>query len=206
MLDKMLQLSVKTGFFRSRQKIRQEIEVLIDRLRAGANQGLNLGCGDSRLPNLTNCDFYNPAADLKADATDLSMFADGEVDYIESNHMIEHLSTSAVRVALAEWHRVLCTGGVLVITCPEFREIAWKWWGYSMLALAGRAEKKLARLETMIVGSQENDGMFHRSVFDKRTLPSLLRLFGFNVRFVYSRYPLRSTPSMVVIAEKLERC
>jgi predicted SAM-dependent methyltransferase len=58
-------------------------------------------------------------ADLKADAKDLSMFADGSVDYIESHHMIEHLSFADTESALTEWHRVLRQRGLLVISCPD---------------------------------------------------------------------------------------
>jgi predicted SAM-dependent methyltransferase len=59
--------------------------------------------GANRLPLLINCDLFNPEADLKADATNLSMFDDGTVDLIESHHMIEHLSFKDADLALTEW-------------------------------------------------------------------------------------------------------
>lgn len=200
---KNVDLTAVTRRFSSKKANRAAIEAAIITLREQAERGLHLGCGGSRIANLINCDAYDPSADMKVDATDLSAFETGSVDYIESNHMIEHLGISAVRKALAEWQRALCKGGILVITCPEFRLIAWKWCLYSILSTFMRTESKLDRLQTMIVGSQEHDGMFHRSVFDRVTMPQLLSQYGFESQIVFARYPLRTTPSMVVIAKKV---
>lgn len=192
-----------TRRFSSKKAKRAAIEAAIVKLREQAKRGLHLGCGGSRIANLINCDSYEPSADMKVDATDLSAFESGSVDYIESNHMIEHLDFSSVRKALAEWNRVLCAGGILVVTCPEFRLIAWKWCLYSFFSRFMHNDGKLNRLEKMIVGSQEHDGMYHRSVFDRVTLPQLLSRYGFESHLVFARYPLRTTPSMVIIAQKI---
>jgi len=58
--------------------------------------------------------------DICCDARCLPMFADGSLDYILSNHSLEHISEDAVAV-LTEWGRVLKPGGLLFVAVPNGR-------------------------------------------------------------------------------------
>jgi len=55
----------------------------------------------------------------------------------------------------------------------------------------------------MIYGSQEHDGMFHKSGYDRFRVKQLLTRYSFTIEFFHTPYPLRSTPSLLVIARKI---
>ena len=78
--------------FRPRKLVNSEINEFLSALREHTPKGLHLGAGNSKIEGLTNCDLFNPNADLRVDSTNLSMFEDSSIDLIESHHMIEHLS------------------------------------------------------------------------------------------------------------------
>jgi predicted SAM-dependent methyltransferase len=188
--------------FKFRKQVNAEIDTLLVGLRKQLNKGLHLGAGAKTIPGLVNCDLYNPAADLKLDATNLSTIEDCTVDWIESHHMIEHLSFADTERALAEWHRVLSNRGMLILTCPDILKISINWVIGSCLYSLSQNPAKLDYMVKMLVGSQEHDGMFHRNAFDYRRMSRVLSTHGFNVEFSYSPYPLRPTPSLLVIARK----
>ncbi|RPI36184.1 MAG: methyltransferase domain-containing protein [Nitrospiraceae bacterium] len=189
-------------FFRLRRSVNADIERLLAELRKHVNKGLHLGSGFTKLEGLINCDLFNPEADLKADAKDLSMFADGSIDYIESHHMIEHLSFADTESALREWHRVLRPGGLIVISCPDIFRIFLKWLKYSAIYPLFPRQEKLDFMIKMIVGPQQHEGQFHRNAFDSRRMSQLLSRHGFSVEFSFSPYSERPTPSLLVIARK----
>ncbi len=58
---------------------------------------------------------------IVGDATDLSRFADGEFATVIASNFIEHLDHDAIDGLLDAVHRVLATGGRLVLIQPNFR-------------------------------------------------------------------------------------
>lgn len=156
---------------------------------------LHLGSGGKRLPDVINCDLYNPAADRRWDARDLSEVPDGSIDMIEHHHLIEHLSAADLDRALAEWARVLKPDGLLVVSAPDLEAVLRRWlamdagdrWGYGI---------------KMIYGSQEHEGMFHKNGFTPRRLADVLRPFGLHQEWYYRGYPRRPTPSFIAVARK----
>ncbi|MDD5169200.1 MAG: methyltransferase domain-containing protein [Syntrophales bacterium] len=189
-------------FLRFSRYVHADIDKLLIEIRAHAGKGLHLGCGNSLLPGIINCDLYNPNADLQVDSTDLSMFADNTIDLIESHHMIEHLSFSDTAKAMTEWNRVLRPGGLLIITCPDLTRICRKWIMFTILYPFFPLPEKLDYIVKMMVGSQEHDGMFHKNSFDERRLSRLLADHGFKKDFSLAPYPYRPTPSLLMIARK----
>ncbi len=139
---------------------------------------------------------------MKVDATNLEMFDDDSIDLIESHHMIEHLSLAEAEKALKEWQRVTRPGGLLVITFPDITRICLRWLKFIIWYPIKPRPAKLARTVQMIVGSQEHDGMFHKSVYNITLMRRFLLKYGFKVEFSYGRYPRRTTPSLLVIAKK----
>jgi predicted SAM-dependent methyltransferase len=81
---------------------------------------LHLGCGKVRLEGFVNIDHRaTSATDLECDILQLP-FGDNIAARIETYHVIEHLDRHEAVRAVREWHRVLASGGVLVIECPDF--------------------------------------------------------------------------------------
>jgi predicted SAM-dependent methyltransferase len=188
--------------FRTRRQNHAKIREFLAYHRKRVNTGLHLGAGSVRIPGLINCDLLSPDADLNVDSTKLSMFENNSVDWIESHHMIEHLSFNETEKALSEWNRLLRDGGLLVLTYPDIFKISAAWIKHSILNKIIPQSEKLDYIVEMLVGSQEHEGMFHKNVFDKRRMSRLLEKKGFVVEFSYSPYPLRTTPSSLSIARK----
>lgn len=188
--------------WRGSRAVVADLDALLNEMRQHARKGLHLGAGSTRLPHLINCDLYNPDADMKVDATDLSPFEQDSIDLIESHHMIEHLGLVEAERALREWHRVLKPGGMLVITCPDLTRICARWLLYTALYPVARRPERLERILKMIVGSQEHSGMYHKSGYDARRMRRVLNDAGYVVEFTYARYPRRPTPSLLTIARK----
>jgi predicted SAM-dependent methyltransferase len=142
-----------------------------------------------------NCDAFHPAADRAIGAMKLEGFADDSVDYIETHHMIEHLSFAEADEALREWARAMKPSGMLVITCPDFEALITRW------KRSSRQDNWAGTIK-MFYGSQEHPGMFHRSGYDRRSLEQLLETRGFDPIFSYSPYPRRPTPSLCLIGRR----
>lgn len=180
-------------FLRFRRSVRRDLDRLLEDLRRGARVKLHLGCGDKPIVGMVNCDLFSPHADLRVNSKDLGALRDASVDLIESHHMIEHLSFADAGAALGEWWRVLRPGGYLILTCPDLDKIARRWgrepWG---------PRKK--RMLQMLYGSQEHEGMFHLSGYNREHMGELLGDRGFRVLFSFSSYPSRPTPSLLTIA------
>lgn len=191
----------KKNYF-STNKTEKQISQYISNLRRVSKLGLHLGAGSTKIDGLINCDLYNPDADLKVDCTNLVEFENNSVDLIETHHMLEHLSFENVEKALKDWNRVLKLDGYLIITCPDITSIAILWVKLFFKKFFTDVESEVNYVLKMIYGSQENEGMFHRSGFDKSHITYLLNKHNFNVVFSYTPYPLRPTPSLLIIAKK----
>lgn len=179
------------------------IERMVSGLRNAGGVGLHLGCGRKYIEGMVNCDKYSELADVALDMTDLSAYQDASIGLIETHHAIEHLGFNDAEAALKEWARVLRTGGYLVVSCPDFGAICWKW---IRSTLVGRvADRSAARsyILKMVCGSQENAGMFHRSHYDRRLMREKLESLGFSVVCQLKSYPSRPTPSFVTIAVRV---
>lgn len=96
-------------------------------------RGLDLGCNmwkayphfigvdniDIKDPTLAPHDVYGYrlSQDVRADATDLSMFVSGSMDFVFSSHLLEHIEDT--EKTLREWWRVIKVGGYLVLYLPH---------------------------------------------------------------------------------------
>ncbi len=98
----------------------RKIKYLIPRYTRG--KGLEIGCGmEKAFPHFIGVDnghhFGRGAADIVAEADDLSMFASESLDFVFSSHVLEHMEDSAK--TLSEWWRVIRPGGHLVLYLPH---------------------------------------------------------------------------------------
>lgn len=164
-----------------------------ERARPGS-KNLNLGCGQHPILGVTNVDLHSDDADVKEDITNLKSFQPESIDMIEAHHVIEHLDLRSVLQSLKAWNHLLKPEGLLVITCPDLEAVFQEW---------KKSDRTIDSYELkMIYGSQEHEGMFHKSGFCSQSLPKVLAECNYVSRLVYSPYPDRTTPSLLVIAQK----
>jgi SAM-dependent methyltransferase len=98
---------------------------------------LNLGSGDDHRDGYISVDLREEVADVVCDIRKLEHWADGEVDEILANDVLEHFGADQTRAILAEWHRVLRPGGTLRVRVPNLYMICQlvvsrtdsEWWG-----------------------------------------------------------------------------
>ena len=81
---------------------------------------LHLGCGAAVKEGWTNIDIENHPGVVVHDLTKpLNFIASGTVDYIFSEHFIEHITRPQGLALLKECYRMLKPGGVVRVTCPD---------------------------------------------------------------------------------------
>lgn len=188
-----MNLSFPKTRLRRRKDVQAELRATVSQLRNRAGTKLHLGCGEDYIEGLVNIDLYAPRADVRTAVTDLSKFESGTVEYIEANHVIEHLTFEETESALAEWARVLAPGGWIVVSCPDLDRIVRRW-----------KQRPAERKEwlRMIYGSQEHPGMFHKSGYNAELLRALFARHGLSPEFTYTPFPARPTPSLCIFARK----
>ncbi|MCU1493776.1 MAG: hypothetical protein JWO62_1540 [Acidimicrobiaceae bacterium] len=84
---------------------------------------LNVGCGTDYKAGWVNIDNNSDAnitkLDLSWDFTNPLPFADGSVDFVFNEHLVEHLTVEESRRAITDFIRVLRPGGVMRIAMPD---------------------------------------------------------------------------------------
>lgn len=120
--------------------------------------------GDDRFIGV---DYYAPDADVKALMWELP-YEDNSVDSIYSAQALEHVSKFQVVPTLQEWHRVLKLGGRLQIQVPDLVWACTHWLTHQT------TEWNL----DVIYGTQEHEGQFHKTGFNKDILRMYVTLAG----------------------------
>lgn len=133
---------------------------------------LDLGSGgkaDASLgPGWLGVDWYAPNADVKAQLWSLP-FGDKEVDAAFSSHALEHIPKARVDPTLLEWFRVLRGGGHLTLIVPDLEDCCRRF----------LADPGCGQTLDNIYGSQDRDGMEHRTGFTEETGKTYLQKAGF---------------------------
>lgn len=88
-----------------------------------AHEKLHLGCGSNIIPEWTNVDLSDLKGVTKWDLTKSLPVDSSSVDYIYSEHFIEHITREQAKGLLIECSRVLRMGGVLRISTPDLRKL-----------------------------------------------------------------------------------
>jgi predicted SAM-dependent methyltransferase len=87
---------------------------------------LNLGCGKAKLPLWINLDIEK-GADIILDLNKGLPFKDDSIQYIYSEHVLEHFTFSEGLSLLKECFRILSHGGTMRIATPDLDHIIKKY-------------------------------------------------------------------------------
>jgi len=144
-----------------------------DKDRSGERIKLHLGCGKRYIPGFVHIDAVEfPHVDFVQDIRTLQNFADGSASLVYACQVISYFDREELPSVLTEWRRVLCTGGILRLSVPDFALI-------TRLYTAGlKLEWFLGTLFGKIPDGK--DGFrYHRTTFDEASLRDILLSAGF---------------------------
>jgi len=170
---------------------------------AGAEQRglqLHLGCGTSNPRGCAGVDF-GPAwvrVDSGAAFPHALPFPDGSASLIYACHLFSYFDRAQAGAVLAEWRRVLAPGGTLRLAVPDFEAVA-RLYVSGIAAQEAAADDEpgsgggesipaveLDTFSSMLFGKWPPPGeaiydeaMYHRTVYDARSLARVLDAAGF---------------------------
>jgi predicted SAM-dependent methyltransferase len=167
----------------------------LSRIKETATVALNLGCGDHPKPGYLNCDLFNPDAEIQVDIRRVSTKIKS-ADLIESHHAIEHLSGADAIIALKDWIGILKKGGYLIISAPDLEACMIKF-------LESSEEERWSSVINMIYGSQEHEGMFHKTGFTSKRMAEILDQLGMERTLLVTSFPPPPPPSFLYVGKKV---
>jgi len=150
---------------------------------------LHLGCGRNLLDGWINTDF-NTAKFRGSDFLDVTEkfpYDDNSVDYVFSEHMIEHISYQDGKFMIEESFRVLKSGGKIRISTPDLKflinlytedktDLQKRYIDYSV----NHASYNVSiGTDTFIINNFVRD-WDHTFIYDEKTLKSLFESVGFS--------------------------
>jgi predicted SAM-dependent methyltransferase len=147
---------------------------------------LHIGCGGFALPGWLNSDLspLNRGGIVNIDATEQLPFPDNSVDYIFSEHIIEHLAYAEGKFFLSECWRVLKPGGVCRVATPRlellidiYSDTAGRYDSYIRTSFDRWVGGDLFSRALVINNFFHNWG--HRCIYDYETLTGVLARAGF---------------------------
>jgi ubiquinone/menaquinone biosynthesis C-methylase UbiE len=134
---------------------------------------LHLGCGKRHIPGFVHIDSHPfPHVDFVQDIRSLSNIEDKSASLVYSCQVIEYFDREELPNVLKEWGRVLCPGGVLRLSVPDFEVM-------TRLYTAGLKLDWL--LGTLYGKIPDGKGgyLYHRTTFDEASLREVLLSSGF---------------------------
>jgi len=142
-------------------------------LPADRNLRVHLGCGDKYIPGFVHVDaIAAPHVDIVAPVETLPYFTSNSVELIYASHVLEHFGRHEFENVLKDWYRVLKPSGMLRLAVPDFQVCARRYLESGEIAGDGG-------ILGLICGGQNNQYDFHKMIFDRPFLESVLRRVGF---------------------------
>jgi predicted SAM-dependent methyltransferase len=153
------------GFFRKNSK------VCISKDKRNALR-IHVGCGPIDLAGWVNVDARPfPHVHIASNSVTLAEFADGAVGEIYLCHVLEHFSFEEVDELLATYQKKLSSGGVLRLSVPDF-DLA--------IAAYQASGDDLEFIRMSLMGGQDYEFNYHKSIFNEKLLTKLLVKAGFS--------------------------
>ena len=126
---------------------------------------LHVGCGEKIFPGWTNLDIDDlPNVDIIDDARTLSKIPDESCEIIYACHIFEHLGRHEVENVLTVWNKKLIKNGILRLAVPDFEKAIF-WYNEN---------SNLEDILGLLIGGQKTNFDYHKMIFDKKYLSSLL--------------------------------
>lgn len=132
---------------------------------------VHIGCGPIDIAGWVNIDARPfPHVHLASDSVALAEFSDGALGEIYLCHVLEHFSFAEVDQLLVTYQKKLSPGGVLRLSVPDF----------DLAIAAYRASgEDLELIRMALMGGQDYEFNYHKSVFNRNLLTKLLDKAGF---------------------------
>jgi SAM-dependent methyltransferase len=102
---------------------RDRTQTIREYLAATADPKLHVGCGPMRLKGWINSDMEPDIANgvIYLDVTEPLPFPDGSLQYVYSEHVLEHVTLETTFAHFVECYRALRPGGVIRIAMPDLQ-------------------------------------------------------------------------------------
>lgn len=132
---------------------------------------VHLGAGPVNIQGWVNVDARAyEHTHLVAKNFELVEFADGTISEIYMCHVLEHFSFAEAETLLRNLKRKLCIGGVIRISVPCFDKL---------IAVYADSKNDLDLIKLAIMGGQDYEFNFHKSIYNNESLVRLLKTCGY---------------------------
>lgn len=133
---------------------------------------IHIGCGHINLAGWINIDArHMPHVHIVSNDVELNEFSDSSIGEIYLSHMLEHIPFNEVDILLRKFYQKLASNGVLRISVPSFE---------SIIKIYISNECNIETIKYALMGGQDYEFNFHRSVFDSRSLAKMMISAGFS--------------------------
>jgi predicted SAM-dependent methyltransferase len=157
--------------------LHRSIARVVAQRRIAAHSRLHLACGDHLLVGWANVDMHGPRHVIRWDLTRALPIATASMDFVYSEHFIEHIDRHQAERLLRECRRVLKPGGVLRVSTPSLRVLVDEYDAGRVLGWQDMGWTPATPCQLL------NEGMRmwgHQYIFDAPELEGLMRGAGFS--------------------------
>lgn len=165
-IDKIIrELSLFVRTIRDRKISPVQTKIMTDKPK------IHIGCGHINLAGWINIDArHMPHVHIVSRDLDLDEFTDASIGEIYLSHMLEHISFNEADILLRKFHQKLAPNGVLRISVPSFE---------SIVKIYISSGHDIETIKYALMGGQDYEFNFHRSVFDNSSLKRAMISAGF---------------------------
>lgn len=169
---------------------RGRTETIRKYLAANAVPKLHVGCGPMLLKGWLNSDMEPDIANgvIYLDVTEPLPFPDGSLQYIYSEHVLEHVTLETTLAHFGECYRALRPGGVIRIAMPDLQFLLDYFKSKELTAVqqsflehtVGKFHPDVALKSPAMLLNDFLRRWGHQVIYDRQLLADLLKRVGFN--------------------------
>lgn len=143
---------------------------------------INLGSSKNNLPGWINVDIRDISGiAVRADVIKLP-FKTGSLDILRASHVLEHFYVEEIKEIIGEWVRVLKSGGVLMVSVPDFDGVIQRYARRKKTCLDFTRGNFDPWVLDQIYGAgfetKQQDFFKHRVIFNKCSLCAVIKNYG----------------------------